>query len=92
MVSNIASDSVQLEKPQVDHKADVSMSANDAQEIHSEKGTQSEGDLVYDNAEEEPELHARTWLAVASVITVYFVGIIALQGPPAVVRNSQNND
>jgi hypothetical protein len=41
--------------------------------------------LVYENAEEEPELHARTYLALASMFLLNFVQVVALQGPPAVV-------
>ena len=91
MGSKIVSDSVQSEKPQIDHRIDVPASADDPHDAHSEKVPQREDDLVYNNAEEEPELHARTWLAVASVVLVYFVGVIALQAPPAVVSSSLAN-
>ena len=35
--------------------------------------------------EEEPELHARTWIAVAAMFMVSFTGVLALNGPPTVV-------
>lgn len=41
--------------------------------------------LVYDNDEEEPELHARTWMACAAMLLLNFVLTFALQGPPVVV-------
>jgi hypothetical protein len=41
--------------------------------------------LVYDNDNEEPELHARTWVALAAMGLLNFVVIFALLGPPAVV-------
>ena len=44
-----------------------------------------EGNLTYDNAEQEPEIHFRTWIAVAAMMLLNFVQIIALQGPPVVV-------
>jgi hypothetical protein len=36
--------------------------------------------------EEEPELHARTWVAVAAMFLLNFIQVAALDGPPAVVR------
>ena len=44
-----------------------------------------EGNLIYNNAEEEPELHLRTWIAVSSMILLNFIQVFALQGPPVVV-------
>jgi hypothetical protein len=43
-------------------------------------------DLVYDDDDEEPELHARTYLALAAMFLLNLVQVLALQGPPAVVR------
>lgn len=43
--------------------------------------------IVYDLAELEPEVHLRTYLAVASMIVINFVQVLALQGPPTVVRS-----
>lgn len=43
------------------------------------------GNLAYDDTEHEPEIHIRTWIAVASMFLLNFVQIIALQGPPVVV-------
>lgn len=41
--------------------------------------------MVYDDDSEEPELHARTWMALAAMFLLNFVNIFALLGPPAVV-------
>jgi hypothetical protein len=41
--------------------------------------------LVYDNVDEEPAIHLRTWIALASMFIMNFVQTFALQGPPAVV-------
>ena len=49
--------------------------------------TLTEGNLVYDDAEEEPELHMRTYVALASMFLLNLVQVFALQGPPAVVRS-----
>lgn len=48
--------------------------------------TDSPTDLVYDDDDEEPELHARTYLALAAMFLLNLVQVLALQGPPAVVR------
>jgi hypothetical protein len=48
---------------------------------------QSNANLTFDEDEAEPELHARTWLALAAMHLVVFTQVVALQGPPAVVRN-----
>jgi hypothetical protein len=44
-----------------------------------------ENNLVYDNADEEPVVHLRTWIALASMFLMNFVQTLALQGPPSVV-------
>jgi hypothetical protein len=45
------------------------------------------GNFVYDDNDEEPELHARTYFALAAMFFLNLVQVLALQGPPAVVRN-----
>lgn len=44
-----------------------------------------DANLVYDNDEEEPEIHATTYLALLAMFTLNLVQVLALQGPPAVV-------
>ena len=53
---------------------------------HLEKSV-TEDNLVYDDVEEEPELHMRTWVALASMFLLNLVQVFALQGPPAVVSS-----
>lgn len=45
----------------------------------------SEVNLVYNDIDEEPEIHFRTYIAVAAMLILNYVQIIALQGPPVVV-------
>ena len=52
-----------------------------------EEEQQSTRDLVYDNADEEPELHLRTYIAVAAMFLLNLTQVFALQGPPVVVRD-----
>ena len=61
-----------------------------SQEKHVERSddmtSDSENDnLVYDDADDEPELHARTYIALAAMFVLNLVQVFALQGPPAVV-------
>jgi hypothetical protein len=43
--------------------------------------------LVYDDNDEEPELHTRTYFALLAMFFLNLVQVFALQGPPAVVSN-----
>jgi len=45
-----------------------------------------EENLVYDNDEQEPEVHIRTYLALAAMFLLNLVQVFGLQGPAAVVR------
>ncbi|KAK5702380.1 hypothetical protein LTR17_022377 [Elasticomyces elasticus] len=47
----------------------------------------TEGNLVYDDQDREPEIYVRTWVAVLAMFVLNFVQIIALQGPPVVLAN-----
>lgn len=38
-----------------------------------------------DDEEDVPQLHARTWIAIAAFFLLNYVQVIALQGPSAVV-------
>ncbi|KAJ6442541.1 siderophore iron transporter [Purpureocillium lavendulum] len=44
----------------------------------------SELNLVYANVDEEPEIHIRTYVALAAMLMLNYVQVIALQGPPVV--------
>lgn len=46
------------------------------------------GNLVYQNDEEEPELHMRTYVALFAMFILNYVLVIALNGPAAVVSKT----
>jgi hypothetical protein len=52
---------------------------------HLEHAKTSSRKLEYNDDEEEPEIHARTYVALAAMFLLNFVQVVALQGPPAVV-------
>jgi hypothetical protein len=54
-------------------------------EKHLEDVGANEHNLVYDDVDEEPELHARTYVALLAMFVLNMVQVFALQGPPAVV-------
>ena len=41
--------------------------------------------LVYDIVDEEPDIHMRTWIALAAMLLLNLAQVFAVQGPPAVV-------
>ncbi|QDS73349.1 hypothetical protein FKW77_006804 [Venturia effusa] len=57
-------------------------SADEPEENHD---SSSPGDLTYDNEDEEPELHARTYIALAAMFLLNFIQAFALTGPPTVL-------
>ena len=52
---------------------------------HVEDVPATNDNLEYENDDEEPELHARTWIALAAMFLLDMVQLVALQGPPAIV-------
>ena len=58
---------------------------NSEEEKHIERVPTPDTNLVYDDQDEEPELHARTYFALAAMFLLNLVQVFALQGPPAVV-------
>ncbi|TID25717.1 putative siderophore iron transporter [Venturia nashicola] len=42
-------------------------------------------DLIYENEDEEPELHARTYIALSAMFLLNFIQAFALTGPPTVL-------
>lgn len=42
--------------------------------------------FVYDDAEEEPALHWRTYLALFALVMCNYVAVLSLQAPPAMVN------
>jgi hypothetical protein len=59
---------------------------NSDEEQHLEHVKTSSLNLEYNDDEEEPEIHARTYVALAAMLLLNLVQVFALQGPPAVVR------
>lgn len=59
-------------------------------ELKSESPPSLDANLVYDNDEEEPEIHTRTYLALVAMFTLNLVQVLALQGPPAVVSEKSH--
>ena len=49
-----------------------------------------EVDLVYDDVDHEPELHLRTWVALASIVVLNLVVTFSVLSPPAVVSIRHN--
>lgn len=54
--------------------------------VHTEKAPSPVSNYNYNQEEEEPELHARTYFALSAMFLLNLVQVLALQGPPAVVR------
>jgi hypothetical protein len=52
---------------------------------HIEQVVSDNSNINYDQVDEEPELHARTYLALVAMFLLNMVQVIALSGPPAVV-------
>lgn len=57
---------------------------------HIERSAEQE--FIYADEEEEPELHARTYLALFAMFLLNYVMVIALQSPPAVVSRRGISD
>lgn len=54
--------------------------------VHNEtSGSLSDPSADQGDTDEEPELHARTYLALAAMFLLNMVQVLALQGPPTVV-------
>jgi hypothetical protein len=43
------------------------------------------GDLHYDNEDEEPQLHKKTYIALAAMISLQVTITLSVQGPPVAV-------
>ncbi len=68
---------------QRDHK-DETPKVTEAE--HGELAPESPlGNLEYREDDQEPEIHIRTWLAVAAMTILNFVALVALTGPPTMV-------
>jgi hypothetical protein len=70
------------EQKSVNHK---STEKTESESEHLENAVTLEDNLVYNAVDEEPEIHMRTWIALAAMFLLNLVQVFALQGPPAVV-------
>ena len=75
-------DSVQYAPNSTDPKNATSVDNEKVIEQHEHIPGSGEKSLVYADDDQEPELHVRTWIAVAAMIVLNFVILVALQGPP----------
>ena len=91
MAVNTAADGVAREDPRLNGLGQATSLDNEknlSDEKHLEQIVTSETNLVYDDVDEEPELHARTYIALAAMFFLNLVQVVALQGPPAVVGHN----
>lgn len=65
-------------------EADVDQSWTGRLEF-SDSDTATGGNLIYSNADDEPEFHARTVIAIAAMLLLNFVQVFALQGPATIL-------
>lgn len=85
MSSNVAKERVLTsELNQVHSSVHEKGSLTDEQQL--EHVDSSNVNFQYNNDEEEPEIHARTYIALVAMFLLNLVQVVALQGPPAVVR------
>ena len=61
--------------------------ASSSKEEHLENVKTRDQEFVYDDTEHEPELHMRTYIAIASMLIFNLACTFALLSPPAVVSN-----
>lgn len=59
---------------------------------HSEFVPTSTANLAYSQDDEEPEIHVRTYVAVAAMFLLNMIQVFALQGPAAVVSSGRETD
>ena len=57
---------------------------------HAENGSNDLQNSAFD-ADAEPELHARTYIALAAMVLLNYIQVLALQGPPAVVCHATSD-
>lgn len=62
----------------------------DEKDVHVEHIQDIQQNYSYDDEDEEPELHATTWIALGSMCLLILAVLFALQGPPTVVSDGDN--
>jgi hypothetical protein len=55
-------------------------------EHHENAPSPTAENLVYDDEDVEPELHLRTYVALAAMWLLNWIQVVALQGPPSMVH------
>lgn len=88
MASNVVSDG-SVEKTPQPAQSDIA-SVEEKKDFSGEnriEDVSSDHNLHYDEVDLEPELHARTYIALFSMFMLNLVQVVALQGPPAVVSS-----
>jgi hypothetical protein len=83
-MSSIAAEKAIIPEPGSTHSPGHEQDSTELQQV--ERIPTSDLNLVYDDNDEEPELHARTYFALVAMFILNLVQVVALQGPPAVVR------
>ena len=73
-------DGTNPEQARRDHKDDTHIATEAEHDELAQEATL--GNLEYREDDQEPEIHFRTWLAVAAMTILNFVALIALTGPP----------
>ncbi|OAL54691.1 putative siderophore iron transporter [Pyrenochaeta sp. DS3sAY3a] len=53
---------------------------------NTEKNETEHNEHAYQNAESEPEIHWRTYVALLAMVLINYVAVISLQAPPAVLN------
>ena len=91
MAFDVAADGVARETPRLNGPGQALSPPGEkdlSEEKHLERIVTSESNLVYDDVDEEPELHTRTYIALAAMFLLNLIQVFALQGPPAVVSDN----
>ncbi|KAK5325610.1 hypothetical protein LTR93_003830 [Exophiala xenobiotica] len=75
-----------VHNPTVQPATELNAKGNDKYELQEAEHLDLSGqNLTFDEQELEPELHARTWIALAAFFLLNFTQVVALQGPSAVL-------
>lgn len=89
MASNVVSEGPVEKTPQPAQSDIVSFEEKkDLSGDNQIEDVSSDHNLHYDEVDLEPELHARTYIALFSMFMLNLVQVVALQGPPAVVSTA----
>ena len=72
---------IESEQDQIDEKG----SAHQLEQTTHDLSAPTVGDLSYTAEDEEPEIHARTYIALLALFFLNYVQLVALTGPPEVV-------